>query len=74
MKDALVLIAILTAWIVLNRWVLPYFGVQTCMSGGCCGATCVDTNRNRDSAPASALNLGDVDVNTCKSGSDETQE
>lgn len=24
------------AWIVLNIWVLPRFGIQTCMSGACC--------------------------------------
>lgn len=35
MKDILMFAAIVTAWIVLNRWVLPWFGVQTCMSGAC---------------------------------------
>ncbi|HIQ22948.1 MAG TPA: hypothetical protein EYH34_17115 [Planctomycetes bacterium] len=29
------LLAFLAAWIVLNRWVLPWFGVPTCMSGSC---------------------------------------
>lgn len=24
------------AWIVLNIWVLPRLGIQTCMSGACC--------------------------------------
>ena len=29
MKDLLLFFAILVGWIVLNRWVLPRFGVQT---------------------------------------------
>jgi hypothetical protein len=28
-------IIVLAAWIVLSRWVLPWFGVPTCMSGSC---------------------------------------
>jgi len=27
--------AVIVLWIVLNRWVLPRFGIATCMSGGC---------------------------------------
>jgi hypothetical protein len=29
MKDTLILVGIVVVWIVLNRWVLPTFGVQT---------------------------------------------
>jgi len=29
MKDTLTVIGFLVVWIVLNRWVLPRFGVQT---------------------------------------------
>ncbi len=35
MKDFLVFGGFLVFWIVLNRWLLPYFGIQTCMSGAC---------------------------------------
>jgi hypothetical protein len=35
MKNILLPIAIFAAWNVLNRWVLPWFGIQTCMSGAC---------------------------------------
>jgi hypothetical protein len=35
MKDFAILLGVAVLWIVLNRWVLPWFGVQTCMSGGC---------------------------------------
>ncbi len=35
MNDALLVIGFIVFWIVLNRWVLPRFGVQTCMSGAC---------------------------------------
>jgi len=31
----MVLGGFLVFWIVLNRWLLPYFGIQTCMSGAC---------------------------------------
>jgi hypothetical protein len=34
-KEFLFVVAFLAAWIVLNRWVLPWFGVATCMSGAC---------------------------------------
>jgi hypothetical protein len=35
MKDFAILFGVAVLWIALNRWVLPWFGVQTCMSGGC---------------------------------------
>ncbi len=27
--------ALIAAWFILNRWVLPLCGIPTCMSGGC---------------------------------------
>ena len=35
MRGFLVLLGTLVLWIVLNRWVLPLFGIHTCMSGDC---------------------------------------
>ncbi len=35
MKDVLIFGGFLMFWIVLNVWVLPYFGIQTCMCGAC---------------------------------------
>jgi hypothetical protein len=35
MKEISILFGVMVLWIVLNRWVLPWFGIQTCMSGGC---------------------------------------
>jgi hypothetical protein len=35
MKDFAILLGVLVLWIALNRWVLPWFGVPTCMSGEC---------------------------------------
>jgi hypothetical protein len=29
MKDLLLLLGIFAAWYILNRWILPRFGVQT---------------------------------------------
>jgi hypothetical protein len=36
MKDFLLLTGLLIFWVTLNRWILPWFGIPTCMSGGCC--------------------------------------
>ena len=35
MKFLLFQLAILVGWLVLNVWVLPKFGVSTCLSGSC---------------------------------------
>lgn len=52
MKDLLMIGLFLIAWIALNRWVLPAMGIQTCMSGGCCGDSC-RVPAERLAAPAS---------------------
>lgn len=45
LKDLGIFAAVLVAWIVLNRWVLPWLGVPTCMSGNCgTGSTCCPTD------------------------------
>lgn len=59
-KSLALLFALVAAWFILNRWVLPFFGVSTCMS---CGASCQPINRpavtspadSRDPLPESAL-------------------
>lgn len=28
-------LGVIVAWFVLSRWVLPWFGINTCMSGSC---------------------------------------
>lgn len=33
--DFLFLIGFFVVWFVLNRWVLPKFGIYTCLSGSC---------------------------------------
>jgi hypothetical protein len=35
MKDILVIAAVFATWIALNVWILPWFGIQTCMNGAC---------------------------------------
>ena len=35
MRDVLFVVGFIAFWIALNRWILPWFGVQTCMSGAC---------------------------------------
>jgi hypothetical protein len=39
MQEFLIMMGVLSGWIILNRWVLPRFGIQTCMSG-CCSEHC----------------------------------
>ncbi len=34
-KELWFLLGFVVFWIVLNRWVLPWFGVSTCMFGAC---------------------------------------
>jgi len=41
------------AWFILIRWVLPWFGVPTCM-GGCCCASQPAAGRQVDSSKDSA--------------------
>jgi hypothetical protein len=40
MKEFLILLGVILLWITLNRWVLPWFGIPTCMSGGCAVERC----------------------------------
>jgi hypothetical protein len=41
MKEFAIVIGIVLLWIVLNRWVLPWFGISTCcMSAGCARDNC----------------------------------
>lgn len=35
MTDIMILLAVLAAWFILNIWVLPRFGMNTCLSGFC---------------------------------------
>lgn len=35
MYDVLIFVGVFAGWIALNMWVLPFFGIRTCMSGAC---------------------------------------
>lgn len=35
MYDTLFFVGLIAGWIILNVWILPLFGIQTCMSGAC---------------------------------------
>jgi len=41
MRDLLLVLGLVAAWVVLSRWVLPWLGVPTCMSGCCQTPYCV---------------------------------
>ena len=40
MKGFALLLGAMLLWIVLNRWILPWCGIRTCMSGGCTADRC----------------------------------
>ncbi len=40
MKDLLLVLGLVAGWFVLSRWVLPWLGVPTCMSGSCQAPAC----------------------------------
>jgi len=50
MNDFSMIALFLLAWIAINRWILPAMGIQTCMSGGCCGGSC-DVSPSRSASP-----------------------
>ena len=37
MSDIVFFFSLIAGWIILNVWILPLFGIQTCMSGACRG-------------------------------------
>jgi len=40
LKDFGLVVGVFVLWFALNRWVLPWMGISTCMSGGCGGGAC----------------------------------
>ncbi len=52
-REFALLMAMVAAWFVLNRWVLPACGVGTCMSG-CCG-TCPLPTANEETDRLSSV-------------------
>lgn len=59
MDQLWLMLAIFGLWIVLNRWVLPWLGIPTCMSGQC-GRDC--STRPDRAEPAN----NDLDVTPSK--------
>lgn len=51
MKEFSIVLGVLLVWIALNRWVLPWFGVQTCMSGAC-STSCSSSQAPSSCCPA----------------------
>jgi hypothetical protein len=39
-KGVAIFLGIFVLWVVLNRWILPWMGLPTCMSGGCSTDSC----------------------------------
>jgi hypothetical protein len=62
MKELLILLGVMLLWITLNRWVLPWFGIPTCMSGGCAVDRCPPcgtgqwSSDNKDVTPSKGNN------------------
>jgi hypothetical protein len=49
MKDFFIFFGIFVLWFGLVRWVLPWFGISTCMSGNCRPTCC--SSWDGDSSP-----------------------
>ncbi len=58
-RETLFALAFLAAWVVLNRWVLPWFGVPTCMSGGCATRMCPTGGRGGPAVHAEKQSTGE---------------
>jgi len=56
--EILLPLGIVAAFIVLQMWVLPYFGIKTCMSGAC-GPSSAQRRANEQEHPGT----GDVSTN-----------
>ncbi len=54
------IILALSAWFILIRWVLPWIGVPTCMSGCCCAAPAPAAGQQADSSKDAATNPPNV--------------
>lgn len=57
-KEILLFFVIFASWFALNRWVLPWLGVPTCMSGSC-STSCSVPESFRGPGPATT-NSDDV--------------
>ena len=58
MTTPLIVIGFVVFWIVLNRWVLPRFGIETCMSGACTRVTHtvqIDSHSTTDKVASNAI-------------------
>jgi len=51
--EILIPVGILVAWIILQAWILPHFGVKTCL-GGACGPSSAPTRTNEQKHPDKA--------------------
>ncbi len=56
MNEFALFLGMIALWVVLNRWVLPRFGISTCMSGGCAA------DYRRCCGPGSGTHLNKDDV------------
>ncbi len=62
-SDLLIFASFFIFWILLNRWILPWFGISTCMSGGC-AVNPRPTVRQQDAPTTSRTQLHEHGMNT----------
>lgn len=55
-------VIVLAAWFILSRWVLPWFGLPTCMSGCCSNSSCATAcqQSETDQSEKKSSSSGDV--------------
>ena len=54
-KSIAILAVFLVAWFSVNRWILPIFGVSTCISGKCAISPCPTVSKDAPSAQNSSV-------------------
>jgi len=59
-KEILLFLVIFASWFALNRWVLPWMGIPTCMSGSCsAGCALPRSGMEQDSAAEDTKAIGE---------------
>lgn len=74
MRDTFVFAGLFVAWIVLFRWILPRFGVETCMSGACARQPGANKLSPEKDVRTTGLDRTDVDEITPSDGQNQTQD
>ena len=63
MNDTLILVIALAAWVALQRWILPKFGIHTCLSPN---SSCMSRNKTSEDETISKIETEKIEVEAIK--------